>query len=344
MRTGIIGCGHIAEKHLHQLRRMQGIRLVGVCDRDPLNARTMAGRFAIDKDFREVGNFLREVSPQVVHILTPPKTHQAIALDAIAAGSHVLVEKPLAVEGQGAQTMVDAARRNRVRLGVCHNYLFVPAFAAALGLIERGRLGLILSAELFWKATSFETDPSRGIPPWVGELPGDIFHEIAPHPVYLLQAVLGELRVVSAAAKKRRSDRDHRADELKVLFDSESGLGSMSISVGTQPVQKILRVYGTASTLHIDLATSTLLELKPRSSGDAGRALVNMEQSLQMIAKTGINAFRHVLRKLPRGHAGAITHFYERLADGLYSPIDGAQGAKTVSVLDRIWSALKWSE
>lgn len=342
MRAGIVGCGHIAEKHLHQLKRMRGITVVGVCDRNPKSAARLAERFGIEKDYHDVATFLRNGAPQVVHILTPPQTHQEIALEAMAEGCHVLVEKPLAVHSREAEMMINKARREGVRLGVCHNFLFVPAFAEAYRLIRSGRLGRILSAELFWKVTSFEAGRSRRIPSWIGDLPGDIFQEIAPHPVYLLQAVLGDLKVISATAKAMMPDQPYRADEMKVIFDSESGLAVMSISVGTQPVQKALRIYGTDMTLHIDLATSTLLKLKPHGHGDAGRALVNIDRSLQTVARTGINVFRHILGKLPRGHAGAITQFYDRLDHDHPNPIDGFHGARTVLVLDRIWAAMRW--
>jgi predicted dehydrogenase len=343
-RVGIVGCGHIANQHLGQLKPMRGVELVGVCDRNLQSATVMARRFEIEKVFHDLGAFLRGCAPQVVHVLTPPQTHKDIALEAMASGCHVLVEKPLAVDARAAQMLVEAAQRAGVRLGVCHNYLFVPALVAARKLIASGKPGRILSAELFWKVTSFQGSRRQQIPSWVRDLPGGIFHEIAPHPVYLLRAAMGNLEVVSACAKKMDPAGPYPADELKVVFNSACGPAVMAISVGTQPVQKFIRIYGTDLTLHIDLTTSTLLKLRPYGRGDAGRALGNIDQALQIVAQTGNNALRYAVGKLPRGHTGVIAHFYKHLSDERPTDIDGRQGLMTVALLDRIWATMELLE
>lgn len=341
MRVGIVGCGHISNQHLCQLKSMQDIELVGVCDLNKKAAELIARRFKIKNAYQNFSMFLRDLSPQVVHILTPPQFHKNLALEAMASGCHVLIEKPMAMDAKEAHAMVNASQSRKVCLGVCHNFLFVPAFVAARKLIDSGKIGRTLSAELFWKVTSFGTGDRTRIPPWISDLPGGIFHEIAPHSIYLLHAILGNLEVISAVAKKMKEDLPYKADELKVLLNSESGPCVMSISVGTRPVQKFIRVYGTELTLHIDLATSTLLKLRSYGSGETARALLNVDQSLQMLAKTAINSILYTIGRLPRGHEGLIAHFYKRLSKGDHSEINGQKGLMTVSILDSIWSKLE---
>ena len=341
MRVGIVGCGHISNRHLHHLKSMQDIELVGVCDLNKQAAELIARRFRIKNAYQNFSMFLRDCSPKVVHILTPPQFHKNLALEAMASGCHVLVEKPMAINVEEAQAMVSASELHKVWLAVCHNFLFIPAFVAAQRMVNRGELGRILSAELFWKVTSFATGDRSRMPQWIGGLPGGIFHEIAPHPIYLLQAILGNLEVISAVAKKMNKDVPYPADELKVMLDSESGPGVMSISVGTQPVQKFIRIYGTKLTLHIDLATSTLLKLRSYGSGETARALLNIDQSLQLMAKTAINAILYATGHLKRGHEGLIAYFYEKMRNADHSEINGQKGLMTVSILDKIWSKLE---
>jgi predicted dehydrogenase len=259
----------------------------------------------------------------------------------MAAGCHVLVEKPMAMDAEEARAMANASQSGGVFLGVCHNFLFLPSFAAAQKLIDSGKIGRIISADLFWKVTSFGTGDRNRIPQWISDLPGGIFNEIAPHPVYLLEAILGNLEVISAVAYKRKEDLPYKADELKVLLNSQSGPCVMSISVGTQPVQKFIRVYGSEMTLHIDLATSTLLKLKSYGNGDTARALLNVDQSLQIFAKTALNAFLYATGRLTRGHEGLIAHFYKNLAKGDLAEFNSQKGLRTVSILDSIWSNLE---
>jgi predicted dehydrogenase len=342
MRVGIVGCGHISNQHLRQLNSMKDIELVGVCDLNMERAKFIAKQFKIANAYQHLSTFLRDCTPQVVHILTPPQLHKELALEAMNAGCHVLIEKPMAMDAEEAQVMVSASQSHGVCLGVCHNFLFVPAFVKARNLIESGKIGRILSAELFWKVTSFGAGDRSRIPQWIKDLPGGIFQEIAPHPIYLLRAILSELEVITAVAKKINQYSPHEADELKVLFNSESGPGVMSISVETQPVQKFIRVYGTKMTLHIDLATSTLLILRSYGSGDPARALLNVDHSLQLITKTAMNAFLHTIGSLPRGHESLIVYFYKNLSKGDYPEINGREGLKTVRTLDMMWSKLEW--
>jgi predicted dehydrogenase len=341
MRVGIVGCGHISNQHLRQLITMQDIELVGVCDLNKKAAELIAKRFNIKNAYQDFSMFLRTCSPQAVHILTPPQFHKNLALEAMSAGCHVLIEKPMAMNAEEAEVMVSVSQSRGVCLGVCHNFLFVPAFAAAQKLIKSGKTGRILSAELFWKVTSFGTGDRSRIPRWVSDLPGGIFQEIAPHPVYLLQEILGNLEVISAVSHKTSKDLPFDADELRVLLNSESGPGVMSISVVTRPVQKFLRVYGTEMTLHIDLATSTLLKLRSYGSKEPARALLNVDHSLQLITKTAMNAFLHTIGSLPRGHESLIASFYKHLSKGDHPAINGREGLRTVRTLDSLWSKLK---
>ena len=341
MRVGIVGCGHISDQHLRQLKSMRHIELVGVCDLNRERAEFIAKLFKIENAYQHLSMFLRDCSPQVVHILTPPQFHKKLALEAINAGCHVLIEKPMTMDAEEAQVLVSASQSRSVCLGVCHNFMFVPAFVKARKLIESGKIGRILSAELFWKVTSFATKDRSRIPQWIMDMPGGIFQEIAPHPIYLLRAILGELEITAAVAKKMNQNLPYGADELRVIFSSKTGPGVMSISVGTQPVQKFIRVYGTESTLHIDLATSTLLKLRSYGSGDLARVLLNVDQSLQMITKTVINGFLHTIGSLPRGHESLIAYFYKNLSKGDHPEINSREGLKTVRTLDNLWSKLK---
>jgi len=341
MRVGIVGCGHISDQHLRQLKSMTDIELVGVCDLNRKASELTARRFDIKNVYQNFSMFLSDCSPKVVHILTPPQFHKNLALEAMASRCHVLIEKPMAMNAEEAHVIVSASQSYGVYVGVCHNFLFLPAFVTAKKMIDSGKIGHILSAELFWKVTSFEAGDRSQIPQWISDLPYDIFQEIAPHPIYLLHAMLGNIEVISAVAKKMKKDLPYKADELKVLLNSESGPCVMSISVGTKPVQKFIRIYGTELTLHIDLATNTLQKLRSYGSGKTARALLSVDQSLQIIAKTAINVILYTIGRLPRGHERLIAHFYKNLSKGDHSEINGQKGLMTVSILDSIWSNLE---
>lgn len=340
MRVGIIGCGHVSDQHIRQLRKMQRIEFAGVCDVEHEKAKLSGRRYGIADVYQDVSKFLNEKAPQVVHILTPPQSHKELSIHAMESGCHVLVEKPMAMNTCEAEEMIGIARKRGVILTVCHNFLFVPVFLEARNLVEKGALGRVVSAEVFWRISSQGASDRYNTFAWIHELPGGIFHEVAAHPVYLLAALLGKLEVVSAISKNLVLERADKGDELKVLFDSETGLGVLSISLSAKPVQKFLRIYGTEMTLHVDLTTNTLLKLRPRGAGVISRALVNVDQSSQLIAQTFLNSSRVLLGRLPRGHETFISSFYAGVENRNSPPVTGEEGLAVITVLDRIWTEL----
>src|SRR5262245_34208908 len=131
MKVGIVGCGQIAAVHIPYVRSHPGTAIVGVCDPSESRARETAARFAIRNVCRSLDELLDVHRPELVHIVTPPQTHAALAIQAMEAGCHVLVEKPMAVNLEEAQAMEATARRRGVKLCVDHNHLFDPAVVQA---------------------------------------------------------------------------------------------------------------------------------------------------------------------------------------------------------------------
>jgi predicted dehydrogenase len=136
MKVGIIGCGQIAMTHIPYVLAQPDARIVGLADASDGRARELATRFHIPSVHRTLTDLLNTERPDVVHILTPPQTHATLAIAAMEAGCHVLVEKPMAVNLVEAEAMEAVARRRGVKLCVDHNRLFDPAFVRAKALVE----------------------------------------------------------------------------------------------------------------------------------------------------------------------------------------------------------------
>src|SRR5260370_766805 len=94
MRAAVIGAGQIARQHLACLQGLPGVDVAAVCDREPSVAECAAERYGIPSWFTDHRRMLRDVRPDVVHVTTPPTSHHRLAMDALDAGAHVIVEKP----------------------------------------------------------------------------------------------------------------------------------------------------------------------------------------------------------------------------------------------------------
>jgi phosphoglycerate dehydrogenase-like enzyme len=95
LRAAVVGAGKISEEHLKFLASSRQAMLVGVCDRSPSMAR-IAADAAGTTPYTDLDALLAVAVPQVVHVLTPPHTHVELAAVCLRAGTHVVIEKPVA--------------------------------------------------------------------------------------------------------------------------------------------------------------------------------------------------------------------------------------------------------
>jgi predicted dehydrogenase len=347
MKVGIVGCGQIATIHIPYIQSHPSARIIGLADADEGRARELAVRFGIADVRPTLRDLLDAQRPDVVHILTPPQTHAALAIEAMEAGCHVLVEKPMAVNLEEAEAMEAVARRRGVKLCVDHNHLFDPAFVRAKALVEQGVIGQPVWVESFEGFDVGGTDNPYVKPGaadhWVHQLPGGIFQNLAPHPVYLLLAFLGSPVSLQALAQKTGRVPTAFADELRVLVSADDGLGCFMVSLSIQPFMKYVHIYGTEATIYLNLTTNSLTLLKNRQLPRAlARGMRGLEEGMQLMASTVANAVRVAtgrLRPYP-GLGVLIKEFYRSIAEDGSPPVDSTAGREVVRVLDLVWEQI----
>jgi len=139
LRIGVAGCGQAARIHVERLLADPDVRIVGVADAVRESAEALAGAVAARQGegpatFAEFRGLLDQ-RPDAVAIFTPHRLHYRQAMDALQAGAHVFVEKPLSTNSQEAADVVTLARGRKLKVAVGHQYRLRP------GLIEaRARL------------------------------------------------------------------------------------------------------------------------------------------------------------------------------------------------------------
>jgi predicted dehydrogenase len=153
----VIGCGGIGQTHARAAREIPGARLIGVSSRDEAKARKVAEVEGCGFTTDPATLF---ADPQVglVSIATSSGSHAALALAAIAAGKHVLVEKPLAMTSDDARRVIAAAVERGRTLSVVFQRRFEETFSALRGAIAAGALGRLLLVEAtcpYFRAQSY---------------------------------------------------------------------------------------------------------------------------------------------------------------------------------------------
>ena len=138
----IIGCGGITlQNHLPGLELCPEARVVALCDSDTGTLQRASRRTGINVTATRYEEIVKRDDVEAVIIATPNFAHAPIALAAIAAGKHVLCEKPLALNYAEAKQMADAAEQAGVRHMTAFTYRFVPAMRYLSHLVKRGDLG-----------------------------------------------------------------------------------------------------------------------------------------------------------------------------------------------------------
>lgn len=149
----LVGTGEIVRKRVAAaLASSAGGRLVGICgglDR----ARTIAAQYGIGEVYDQLDHALASTRADCVYLATPVGRHSQEALKALAAGKHVLVEKPLGLDGADARRIADAAARApALRCGCAYYRRLFPRFAHLKGLVACGALGKIVLVRTSYSA------------------------------------------------------------------------------------------------------------------------------------------------------------------------------------------------
>ncbi|MCU0242263.1 MAG: Gfo/Idh/MocA family oxidoreductase [Vicinamibacteria bacterium] len=147
---GIIGCGNIAGLHGEAVRSAAGAELRCFLGRSPERAAAMGARFGVPALVDAEAFFARKDLDAVL-IGTPSGQHAELGLRAAEAGWHVLVEKPIDVTIEKARGLIEACRRQRVKLGVIFQARFLPDIERLRAAVKAGTLGRLLTADAYVK-------------------------------------------------------------------------------------------------------------------------------------------------------------------------------------------------
>jgi len=142
IRIALLGTGSIAQVvHLPILSSMPGVALQGVADLDRPRARAIAERMQVPRLFESDDAAIESDEIDAVVICTPSHLHEELAIAAMRAGKHVLVEKPIAFDAEGAERVCRVAEETGRCLMVAMNYRYRPDIQALKPFVRGGELG-----------------------------------------------------------------------------------------------------------------------------------------------------------------------------------------------------------
>jgi predicted dehydrogenase len=142
LSSAVVGTGFIAPVHVEALRRL-GRPIAGILGSSPEKGRNAAAALGLSRAYSSYQELLDDPAVHIVHLATPNRLHFSQCKQALAAGKHVVCEKPLAMTAAETAELVDLARRSGRVAAVCHNVRFYPLCLEARQRIAAGQLGEI---------------------------------------------------------------------------------------------------------------------------------------------------------------------------------------------------------
>lgn len=149
---GIMGYGPFGGMgylHGNAVQETSGLQLIGAMDANPDRLVTAKADFPYIRTFNLAQDLMTDPDVDVVAIATPPSTHFSLAMEAIRAGKHVVLEKPMCLTTREADTLIDAARNYEISLTVNQNRRWDQDYRAVRKLVVEGLLGEVFNIETF---------------------------------------------------------------------------------------------------------------------------------------------------------------------------------------------------
>jgi len=364
LRVAVAGTGFIGAVHAHAARRA-GARLVGVAASSAPSAREAARVLGADRGFPDAESLVTAPDVDVVHICTPNHLHAPLVRAALAAGKHVICEKPLAVDAAQASELVQAANAAGMVATVAFVYRFYPLVREARARVASGAAGpvrLVHGTYLQdWLATedddNWRVDPERGGP-------SRAFADIGSHWCDLVEFVTGDrlaavcAEAVTAVPERVSAEgvhafephtvagrRDNRRavtteDITVVLFRTRGGVAGSLVVSQVSPGRKNrlqFEIAGAEATLAFDQEQPESLWVGRRDSA---------EVVVRDAAHLAPEAARYAV--LPPGHPQGyqdcfdafVADTYRAIREGDAAGVDGlptfADGARAADITDAV--------
>ena len=345
-KVGLLGAGFICEAHAKALKCRSDTEIVAVCDHARDKAEEASAQFGIHQVFSSLDDMLN-ADVDVVHVLLPPDKHVDATRRILESGRHAFLEKPMGLVSAECQALVDLARLKRVKLGVDHNFLFLPSFEMLRRHVADGTLGKLDQITVNWMYPLglIQSGPFNN---WMLREPGNLFFELGPHLVAFVMDLVGPLERIQASVSHPidlpgggRVYRHWHVHGLK----GQTAI-DLILSVVPGPAERSVVARGHGALAKCDFDRDLYYCDEPMGYGllfDSFFTAVNVARQL------GTNAVRNLftsvaatLKKAPASNpfgesvARCLDRFYETIEGQLDSRLDGKFGANVIAECERI--------
>ncbi len=329
----LVGCGRIGRRHAELLgeNRIHDARLVAVCDCVPEKAESFGNRFGVPYYTDMTAMMDKEKGVDIVSVLTPSGMHAHHVIKLAQYGKPIVVEKPMALTLDGADSMIAACDKNLVRLFVVKQNRFNLPVLKLREALEAGRFGKLVlgTVRVRWCRTQeyYDSDEWRG--KWL--MDGGVFTNQASHHIDLLEWMMGEPQSVFAKAETALVKIETEDTGVAVIRFRSGALGIVEATTATRPkdLEGSISILGENGTVEIGGFAVNEMKVWNFSETQPGDAEV-----LEKYCQNPPDVYGF-------GHRAYLEHVVDAVQQGKPAIVDGLEARKSLELINAIYESIE---
>lgn len=328
LKFALIGAGRISPKHIEVLHQLEDAELVAIADRKKERCEVIHQKYQLNT-YNDYHDMLEKEKPDVVSVLTDSGSHAKIVTDIAKYNCHVVVEKPMALTLDDADTMIRACDENQVKLFVVKQNRYNLPVQKLKEALDEGRFGKLVlgTVRVRWCRTQeyYDQDEWRGT--WAHD--GGVFANQASHHVDLLEWLMGDVNTVFAKTETALVDIETEDTGVAILRFTNGALGIIEATTATRPtdLEGSISILGEKGSVEIggfavnEMKTWKFTEEREEDSS----ALNDFKQN-----PPNVYGF---------GHLEYMKNVIDSIRTGKKALVDGLEGRRSLELINAIYES-----
>ena len=297
LKWGVLGAGSVAQRRsMPAINRARDAELHALLSRDAVRAQRLATEYGARTYYTMAQDLLSDEALDAIYVSTPVYLHCEQVIEAAEQGFHVLCDKPMAMNTDECQRMIDACEANSVHLQVCFLFRFHSCFQQIKRWVDEGRLGGIVQGRVpFLKPFPISPGTWRGNPDQGG---GGCLMDLGAHGVDLLRYIVGEVSQVSAFCNSAVHGYDVEESGMIMMRFENGAQGFVDTSFSAAGCDLVIEIYGTDGWVWVYNDDGWKIKL---SANDESQIINSQYEDLYQ------SQFEHFARCVNQGEAPIVT-------------------------------------
>ena len=335
LKFALVGCGRIAKRHSELLgfNKISNAKLISVCDVVEKNAKSIGKKFGI-QSFTDMHKMVEETNPDVIVVLTPSGNHANDVIALARHKKHIIVEKPMALNLDDADRMIDACDSAGIRLYVVKQNRFNLPIVKLREAIEQGRFGKLVlgTIRVRWCRDQSYYDQAS----WRGtiNLDGGVLSNQASHHLDMLTWMMGDVEKVFGFGATQLVKIEAEDTAVSTLKFRNGGLGVIEATTATRPkdLEGSISILGEKGVVEVGgFAMNEIKNWKFKNETEEDREVI----SNYSVNPPNVYGF---------GHQAYYEHVVESILNNGPNLIDGLSGRKSIELISAIYESMETGE